>query len=63
MYNEIYCQLLADLDLSKEDILLQEFIDDPLLIDGYRFDIGVYTAITSINPLRVYMFNTDWRVK
>ena len=27
-----------------------------MLIDDYKFDLRVYVAITSINPLRVYMY-------
>ncbi|CAL7950013.1 unnamed protein product [Xylocopa violacea] len=35
---------------------MQEFIQRPFLVDGYKFDIGIYTVITSIDPLRVYMY-------
>lgn len=28
-------------------------------IDGHKFDIGVYTIITSIEPLRVYIYDGD----
>ncbi len=38
---------------------LQEFISNPLLIDGYKFDIGVYVVITSVKPLRIYVLNGD----
>ena len=24
-----------------------------------KFDIGIYVTLTSINPLRVYMYNSD----
>lgn len=35
---------------------LQVFLDNPLLIDGHQFDIGVYVLITSIDPLVIYRF-------
>ena len=33
-----------------------------LIYDGFSqrmFDIGVYTVLTSVNPLRVYIFTAD----
>lgn len=50
---------LNELDFTTTGTFIQEYIDNPLLIDGYKFDIGVYTIITSIDPLRVYMYNGD----
>lgn len=38
---------------------VQEFIERPFLVDGYKFDIGVYTVITSVDPLRVYVYTAD----
>lgn len=38
---------------------IQEFIERPFLVDGYKFDIGVYTVITSVDPLRVYVYKGD----
>lgn len=32
------------------------YIDDPLLIDGYKFDMRIYVAVTCMNPLRVYIY-------
>ncbi|XP_039283068.1 probable tubulin polyglutamylase ttll-15 [Nilaparvata lugens] len=50
---------IQDLDLKQNGTFIQEFIDDPLLVDGHKFDIGVYTIITSIDPLTVYYYNGD----
>ena len=33
-----------------------EYISNPLLINGYKFDMRIYVAITSINPLRIYIY-------
>lgn len=38
---------------------IQEFIANPLLIDGHLFDMGVYVLISSINPLRIYRFKSE----
>ncbi|KAJ8924058.1 hypothetical protein NQ315_006835 [Exocentrus adspersus] len=47
------------IDLDKEGTFIQEYIDKPLLVSGYKFDIGIYTVITSVDPLRVYVYNGD----
>ncbi|KAJ3112503.1 Tubulin polyglutamylase ttll5 [Phlyctochytrium bullatum] len=49
--NELPSRLNAD-----DRYLIQKYIENPLLLDGYRFDLRVYVAITSFNPLRIYMF-------
>ncbi|KAL1428226.1 hypothetical protein MTO96_002628 [Rhipicephalus appendiculatus] len=38
---------------DEEETFVQELIANPLLIDGKKFDIGVYVAMTSLEPLRV----------
>lgn len=52
----IKIEKLEKLDLSKNGTFIQEYIGNPLLINGHKFDIGVYTTLTSINPLRVYIY-------
>lgn len=47
---------LAELDLTAEGSFVQEFIHNPLLVDGHKFDLGVYVVLTSVQPLRVYIF-------
>ncbi|XP_023243233.1 uncharacterized protein LOC111641314 [Centruroides sculpturatus] len=50
---------VGNLDLESEGTFVQEYISNPYLIDGRKFDIGVYTILTSINPLRVYVYSGD----
>ncbi|XP_012255220.2 probable tubulin polyglutamylase ttll-15 [Athalia rosae] len=50
---------ITDLDLTSEGSFVQEFIERPFLVDGYKFDVGVYTVITSVDPTRVYVYKGD----
>ena len=47
------------MNLDQEDTFVQEYVEDPLLVDGHKFDIGIYTILTSIDPLRVYIYDGD----
>uniref|UniRef100_A0A182NCV4 Uncharacterized protein n=1 Tax=Anopheles dirus TaxID=7168 RepID=A0A182NCV4_9DIPT len=58
-HRHIQIKSVDEIDFSNNDTFIQEFIDDPLLVDGYKFDIGVYTVITSLDPLRVYIYKGD----
>ncbi|GFO48611.1 tubulin polyglutamylase ttll5 [Plakobranchus ocellatus] len=35
--------------------VVQQYISDPLLIGGYKFDIRVYVAVPSFSPLQIYI--------
>ncbi|XP_067028366.1 probable tubulin polyglutamylase ttll-15 isoform X2 [Acropora muricata] len=56
---------LKEIDLTKgsNEYFVQEYIANPLLVDGRKFDIGVYTVLTSIDPLRVYVYDREVLVR
>lgn len=41
---------------AKTQFIASHYINDPLLLDGYKFDMRIYLAITSIEPLRLYRY-------
>ena len=55
----IQIERLESLDLAAEGSFVQEFIHNPLLVDGYKFDIGLYVTLTSVDPLRIYVHHSD----
>ncbi|XP_074596115.1 putative tubulin polyglutamylase ttll-15 [Brevipalpus obovatus] len=52
-------QKVQEIDLDNSSYIVQEFIQNPFLIDGRKFDVGIYVIHTSIDPLRVYTFDEE----
>ncbi|XP_034189064.2 tubulin polyglutamylase TTLL13 isoform X1 [Osmia lignaria lignaria] len=40
-----------------ERMICQVYVARPFLVDGYKFDLRIYTLITSCDPLRIYVYN------
>ena len=40
---------------SLEDLVVQEYLGNPLLINEKKFDLRIYAIVTGINPLCVYV--------
>ena len=41
---------------NSSNYVVSEYIGNPLLLNGYKFDMRIYVVITSINPLRIYIY-------
>ncbi|CAK9096024.1 unnamed protein product [Durusdinium trenchii] len=41
---------------DAEKLVVQSFLEKPLLIDGYKWDMRVYVLVTSAHPLTVYLY-------
>ena len=39
-----------------ENYIVQEYLDKPMLIEGFKFDMRVYVLVTSCDPLKVFLF-------
>uniref|UniRef100_U3JTZ5 Tubulin tyrosine ligase like 7 n=1 Tax=Ficedula albicollis TaxID=59894 RepID=U3JTZ5_FICAL len=42
---------------AQDHLIVQEYLDKPFLMEGYKFDLRVYILITSCDPLKVFLYH------
>lgn len=47
----------ADSFSRPRRFIVQRYVQDPLLIEGYKFDLRLYVVVTSYAPLRAYLYD------
>jgi len=41
----------------SEHFVVQEYVDRPFLIDGFKCDLRIYVLMSSCDPMKLFLFN------
>lgn len=42
--------------LTEESVIVAQYINNPLLVDGHKCDLRLYVAVTNYDPLLIYLY-------
>ncbi len=45
---------VSEVNLDEDAAVILKYIQDPILINGHKFDLRIYVCITSYEPLIIY---------
>lgn len=49
--------LINDISVSYVDpVIVQKYVKNPLLLNGFKFDLRIYVVVTSVNPLEIFIY-------
>lgn len=51
-------QVINDISsvIYGEPMIMQRYLKNPLLLNGYKFDLRIYVLVTSVNPLEMFIY-------
>ena len=45
---------------QNSELIVQKYIDNPLLLDGLKTDIRIHVLVTQTDPLHIYLFEDNF---
>jgi len=45
----------SNLTINARSAVVQRYVDNPLLIDGYKFDLRLYVFVSRLDPVEIYL--------